>query len=354
MTLQGRESGISAAGGPAGTRAAAGLGGAFAGWTGELAALLPAPLRRAFGLESDPLVVELEGERLRLRPPGGAPVETELAAPDRARVLKRAGVGERDLVLRLPGERRLVRSVELPRAAETELAQVLALELDRQTPFRAEQVYFGHAVESRGERSLKVRLWVVPREVADARLQRLAAADLRPDRVEAAAGEPLALPGLAERRGGIGAANRLLVLLLVGLFAAWAVLPQWLAERRLAGLQAERAAAAPALAEVRALAEERQRLTGGAAEAVRLKAEAPSPVRILEELSRLLPDDTFLGQFNVVDGRVEIEGATASASALVPILEGSPLFAKVTYRAPVSAEPVTKRERFQFVLELRR
>ena len=74
--------------------------------------------------------------------------------------------------------------------------------------------------------------------------------------------------------------------------------------------------------------------------------------RLLEELSRILPDDTFLGQFNVVDGLVEIEGSTASAAALVPRLEASAMFAAVRFRAPVAAEAVSRRERFHFALEL--
>lgn len=324
--------------------------GFLAWWTGELAGLASG----RFAAGGPPLVVEVDDDAIRLRPPGGETVRLppDATAADAARALARAGGRDRPIVLRLPDAQRLERTVRLPRAAEEDLRQVLGLEMDRQTPFRAEQVHFGHEVTARDAREIRVRLWLVPREIADRRLERLRRLGIRPDRVEAAPGEALPVTGPARQRAGMGSLNRGLLAAAIGLAIAWAVLPPVLAGWRADALAAEVAAARAEVDAVRALAAERDRLAGGAAAAVGAKAAAPSTVRLLEELSRILPDDTFLGQFNVVDGLVEIEGSTASAAALVPRLEASAMFAAVRFRAPVAAEAVSRRERFHFALEL--
>jgi general secretion pathway protein L len=92
----------------------------------------------------------------------------------------------------------------------------------------------------------------------------------------------------------------------------------------------------------------------GAQRVARLKRVAPSATRLLDEFTRLLPDDTWVSQFNLVDGTVELQGTTASASALVGLIEASPTVAKVRFRTPITSDPVTRLERFELAVELRR
>jgi general secretion pathway protein L len=172
--------------------------------------------------------------------------------------------------------------------------------------------------------------------------------------VEGEPGVRLHVPSLVSRREGVGWLNLGLAALLLVLAAAALAAPGWRAERERAALMREIAALRPAVDRALALRAESDRLLGDAERVVRAKGQAPVVTRLLEEMSRVLPDDAWLGQFNVAEGKVEIEGVAASAAALVRAIEASPVFGAVQYRAPVSADAVTRMERFQFAVELER
>lgn len=305
---------------------------ALSWWGCELGALLPRPVRRFFGGDRPPLFVS----------PDAAP-----AAIDE----------DSEAVLLLPAERALARTLTLAPGAAADLGAALAFELERQTPFRADEVWLGWRREADVGAELRVRLVVVRREDAAAALRRLDEGGLAADAVEVE-GEPgvrLRIPSLARRRGvGVGRLNAALTVLLVVLALAALAAPAWRAERELAGVAAEIAALKPTVDRALALRAESDRLLGDAERVVRAKGEAPVVTRLLEEMSRALPDDSWLGQFNVVEGKVEIEGVAASAAALVRVIEASPIFGAVQYRAPVSADPVTRMEHFQFAVDLER
>jgi general secretion pathway protein L len=304
---------------------------ALSWWGDELGSLLPRPLRRFFG-----------GERRQV-------AVTPAAWPERVDE-------DVELILRLPAEQALARTLTLPASAEADLAAALAFELERQTPFRTEEVWLGWRREPAPGPELAIRLVVVRREDAAAALRALADRGLAAEAVEVE-GEPgvrLAIPSLARRRSGIGLLNWTLLALLVVLVLAALAAPAWLAERETARIEAELAALEPAVERALALRAEVDRLLGDAERVARAKSEAPVATRILEEMTRVLPDDAWLGQFNVAEGKVEIEGVAASAAALVRAIEASPLFGAVQYRAPVSADAVTRLEHFQFAVELER
>ncbi len=91
---------------------------------------------------------------------------------------------------------------------------------------------------------------------------------------------------------------------------------------------------------------------GVASEVLAAKAAAPSAVRLLDDLSQRLPDDTWIAQFKLLAGRLDIHGTAASAAALVPLIEASPLFGSVTFRAPIVRDPLTGKEQFQMSIAL--
>ena len=79
--------------------------------------------------------------------------------------------------LLLPSATVLRRSLSLPLAAEPRLREVLAFELDRQTPFSADQVSHQGRVLSRdpATQQMQVELLVLPRARLDAELQAIGA-----------------------------------------------------------------------------------------------------------------------------------------------------------------------------------
>lgn len=317
-------------------------------WLTTLASLLPAGWRRG----GDGLEARVDGETLVLgRRRGGKWRELRRLKPD-DRTL--AADIDQPVTLRLAAAQALRQELSLPQAAGAELAQVIGFEIDRRTPFRADQVHADWRVtgQDRAARTIAVALTVVPKAAVEGFRKRLEAAGARVGKVVLDDGRALPVPGLAAAEGGIGALNAVLLALLVVLAIAALLAPQWRAMRELDAARAEIAALKPKVDARLGRRESAWSRQAAARAALQAKLAAPSPVRLLEEITRLLPDDTWLNQFNLVDGRVEIEGSTASAAALVGLLEGSPLIASVAFQAPVTADPVTKREHFQFRVEL--
>jgi general secretion pathway protein L len=53
-----------------------------------------------------------------------------------------------------------------------------------------------------------------------------------------------------------------------------------------------------------------------------------------------------LQQVHLRDGKIQLQGDSASASTVVQLLEQSPLFAEAQFTAPISSTPGESRERF--------
>ena len=89
-------------------------------------------------------------------------------------------------------------------------------------------------------------------------------------------------------------------------------------------------------------------LSGGSAlQALeRRKQTTPSSVIVLEALSTLLPDDTYVTEFRVDGEKLQIVGITSDAPSLIRLIERSPHFKRATFFAPTTRSPGETRDRF--------
>ena len=123
-------------------------------WVKGLIYLCPAPLRRLMRAGRGLLAIEFQEARVLLKryseSPEAAPETREFSPDDeigRSAALDwLGGQGQRrrNIVLAVPGNLLLQRKLVLPGAAAANLRQVLAFEMNRRTPFSAEQVYFDY------------------------------------------------------------------------------------------------------------------------------------------------------------------------------------------------------------------
>ncbi len=344
----------------------------FNWWIGELLGLLPRRAARALGLGRDRLIVVVRAERAVLalesaagrRELGAVPLahgEGEVSARAVEQAVDGVDLERCDVLVLLAEDRALRRNVMLP-AGHGDVRRALEREIERYTPFRAEQVYFLYAIDPQpgGDGAASVELAVAPRRFLDPMVDRLVSlgAERRAARV-GIVGIDAVLPAGTGREAedmpeqpaglprGMGAA--LIAVAALALTALSApTLQLFLARQDMAG----RAALAEKDAEqVRRLLGEIERQSAGLEAILTARAEAPSVVRVLDRLSALLPDDTFLDQFNVAGREIEIEGTTRAGAALVRTLESERSFEKVTYVAPVTRDPVTGAERFHFSIQ---
>lgn len=82
-----------------------------------------------------------------------------------------------------------------------------------------------------------------------------------------------------------------------------------------------------------------------------IKKQSPPKLPILEELTKLIPKDTWLTDISIVNDKVEIRGVSAVASALIPILENSPRFKDTGFNGSIVKTPEGERFTIRFNLK---
>jgi Tfp pilus assembly PilM family ATPase/Tfp pilus assembly protein PilN len=84
-----------------------------------------------------------------------------------------------------------------------------------------------------------------------------------------------------------------------------------------------------------------------------IERRSPLKLPLLQELSRKLPKDTWVTRISIKQSLVEIQGYSASASDLIPKLEGSEFLKNTQFKGPVTTKKLGKQFTIQSSLEPR-
>ena len=170
------------------------IGKFFRWWGGELAFLVPENLRKLLGTRRAQLVLrKLEdgldadySDEAGVQNLGSFSLDEEGVRKREVLFQERPELAEAELLLLLRPEQSLHKFIKLPAAAEENLNQVVAFEMDRLTPFKADQVYFAVRVLERlpETRQIRVGLVLAPRQKLDPILDELRAFGWMPERVD--------------------------------------------------------------------------------------------------------------------------------------------------------------------------
>lgn len=76
------------------------------------------------------------------------------------------------------------------------------------------------------------------------------------------------------------------------------------------------------------------------------KQTTPSSVTVLEAISRVLPDTTYVTELRIEGDKIQVVGMTQDAPALVRLIEQSPQFTRATFFAPTTHAQNEPGERF--------
>ena len=314
----------------------------LAWWGRQLRALVPAGM--AGGLAGGPwLIASLDGTGalgLALRRRG---IERSLgpapAGPALREAVRRAGCAP--LLLRLPPGLLLEREVVLPLSAERDAAAALRFEIDRITPFAAEEVHWSWETVRRdpARGRLVLRLLLVPRGLLADILGRLREAGARPALLEAEGPEggrrriALAGTGLApwQRR-----TLRLATLACAALACATLAAPFLRQSRAAAEVEARIAALQPQAAAADALRQRLDEMAAGGDLARLAHSDFGDALGLLAAVTAVLPDDTFLTDLALKERQVTLRGQSADAARLIAALSVNPVFRNPSFAAPVT------------------
>jgi general secretion pathway protein L len=228
--------------------------------------------------------------------------------------------------------------------------------MDRRTPFSADQVFFDARVVERlteGNR-VRVEMTLTPRRAIEDELSLVAGWDLKLEGTRCEGNGGLAIAYQPEQFVGSGKVRLgVWVWALNGLLLVSALaLPLYQQLQTLRGLRAELAEVKSRAEGAQALQEQLDALQGQEDFLIRRKLEWPAVVDVLNELTVLLPDSTWLQQLEVKGRTVHIRGVSDSAASLIALLESSPMFENPSFQSPVTQEGAGPKERFHVAVEL--
>jgi general secretion pathway protein L len=333
-------------------------------WGSELAFLVPGKIRRFLWPHRPSLLIRpISGslsvsvyEKDRVRDLGIFPIDESGEQARVALIEEHPNLRDADQVLLLTPEVSLLRCCKLPYAAAENLHQVAGFELDRLTPFKPEQVYYSARILERLKeiKQLRVEVALVLRETLDPLLDGMQRCGWKPYRADIDEGfaltrrhkllpESFRIPG---KRGAIWAGVAA-GCMLAAIVAAVLWLPVAEGEDLASRLKVEIKAASKVVAEVEALKAETEQITFDDSFIFRKKREEPRMLDMLEELARILPDDTSLNGMQYQGRKLVIQGQSpGGATNLIGKLEESPFFQDVKFASPVTKDQ-NGMERFQ-------
>jgi general secretion pathway protein L len=323
-------------------------------WIGQLSECIPQRWQRAASSRHDAMVIKPVG-----------PLGSDLKAisvsiwnKGRETQLDQIGITPHELaslprpphlpvVFELSDDDVLKKVVILPVATERDLTQVLGFEMDRETPFSVEELFWGYRIAERNRQrdQLTVHLRLITRASIAPLLNAFAEAGISPERATIIGGldDGMSLPLQDTDQRTPASVPHILRWATLTVCAALAVCtvtaPFLRQARDLAELDREIAAGRTAASQAEQLRGDISRLTG-AGDVIKSEREATGdPLTTLAALTGMLPDDTYLTELQQQQHKVTFGGRSAAASRLI-----SAVAAGRQLRNPTFAAPVTRME----------
>jgi general secretion pathway protein L len=334
-------------------------------WTSELYALLPTKLRTLVETNNQQLIVSVAGDELLFQHKKSGQIQDigrvhtstcdtrGLSLPDNIR----------QTILVLPQGKVLSRELTLPLATEKNLREVLSFEMDKLTPFTEDHVYYEYLVTKRraSEKMLCLEIFVVPRDILDDSTTRLESFGLHPDIIiphpadNARQHNVNLMPTTNGINKGMTAhrLNQSLMVLAVLLSILTLTLPILQKNQVIGSLEKDIRQAMTGASASSQLRQEVEKLITGSKFLVNKKQNEKTMMHLLNEMSRVIPDNTWVNRIDINREEVQLQGQSGSAAGLIALIEESPTFHSAQFRSPITQVARTTQERFHLAAKFR-
>lgn len=311
-------------------------------WLGELSSMVPGWMRSSGPTLENYVVLTLEQAHPQMVKPTVA--------------------GNRTVAISLSHHHLLRKTISLPLATEENLRQVLEFQVEQHTPFSLDRVYFNYLVKARDfeSRQLTVEMVVVPRDTVDPAVKILLemGVDVRAVFVDEYLASGVLLNLLPAAAGAAPSplrhgANPWLAGLVLLLGLASVAIPPLIKREAVVQLLPwveKGKSAAEAVSAVRVELEARVEQHNYLIE---LRQASPAVIQVMEELTHILPDDTWIQVFDLKGKKLLIQGETASSPRLIGLFEKSSLFREASLSSASFKGQVAGTERYQLEIQLR-
>jgi general secretion pathway protein L len=326
-------------------------------WSGELIELLPENLQKAIAQRQQKLYVETDNDKLLLSLGNHVAQREILRLPFDTPDAEDADIPRevQQTILLIPDDKVLAKRISLPAAAEENLREVLGFEMDLHTPFEATEVYYDYTVVGRDStrQQLTVDLVYAPRDAVDTLIDGASKLGMKTDivtcrRRDNANLQPVNLLPQDRRRTrriDVRSVNLALTTLLAILLVAAVSIPIVQKNRAIAEVEAQVQGAAAEAREDANLRQDLERMAEASQFLFEKKSSDVMIVELIDEISRILPDHTWITRLDVSGTELQIQGRSSASSSLISIIESSPWFENVRFSSPVVQVAGTNEDR---------
>lgn len=342
----------------------------FRWWGEELSNLMPTRLRSRMQYARRRLLIQVHDGEVSLSIDNATSIQAldsffadqdaQLQQQQVRELLQEHELTEVNRDLLLSEQAVLKTEVVMPLATEGNLRQALAYEMDKHTPFQAEEVFFTWRVLQRDREAgqLQFELYVTPRAPVEAALESLKRLGLAPSGVDVTSKNgPLGINLLPEAMrfrvvNERVRANWILGAIAIVLMAMVMMQSLWLRQNQLD--KVERAiddvrAEALAVQQIRKQIEDASDAAGFLQ--VR-KTQNGLKVAMLAELTRLLPSDTYLDRLTLNAETIQMQGKSDNAQSLIELINDSAFFENASFRGPTRLDNRSRKEIFDLSANL--
>ncbi|HZR74028.1 PilN domain-containing protein [Bradyrhizobium sp.] len=237
----------------------------------------------------------------------------------------------------------LFRPLDFPKQAEDFLDGMIRTQIDRLTPWPADEAAFGWSTPlPSGQERIELTLAATSRQDIEPLVQlatNLGAQSLTAYASPSAAGDASAkIKVFDQALGGAGRGFDAPRLLRAGLLASGVAAAAALLIAAYVGdsLDTEQQQLMRRLSERRAALRLGPDGNSALGLLAKRKQTSPSSVFVLEALSKALPDGTYVTELRIDGDKVQVVGMTQDAPSLIRLIEKSPQFARATFFAPTT------------------